>query len=72
MNFCFGIVSDFFQYIDPCSNDNTDDSDDLGPMTFPCCICETIVFSPKELGMHILEKHCDDTESNKIDYEITF
>ena len=54
------------------SDDNTDDSDDLGPMTFPCCICETIVFSPKELGMHILEKHCDDTESNKIDYEITF
>ena len=34
--------------------------------TFPCSICEASFESPKDLGTHILQKHCDQvTKSEK-------
>ena len=33
--------------------------------TFPCSICEASFASPKDLGTHILQKHCEATNEHK-------
>ena len=48
------------------SDDSTDEVVSSEITYYPCCICETILCTPKELGTHILQKHCEQTESNKI------
>ena len=47
------------------SFDNVDSGNEKLQTKYSCCICETIVSSPKDLGLHIFQKHTEETiESN--------
>ena len=54
---------DYVMEVDQDDSDDSTDEVESSTITYPCCICETIVCTPKELGTNILEEHCDQTES---------
>ena len=38
----------------------------MSAANFPCSICEATFHSPKDLGTHILQQHCEEATPKKV------
>ena len=39
---------------------------EMSAANFPCSICEATFHSPKDLGTHILQQHCEEATPKKV------